>query len=95
MLLPGIGFTSASWVAERTMNGVPWMVSAGSNQVGTSVVCTAQVICPSGAASPGRAPSARSMTMSNETERPLTCVMVKATPHLPFSLTSSYGAENA
>src|SRR5438445_5063476 len=50
MLLPGIGFTSASWVAERTMNGVPWIVSAGSNHVGTSVVCTAHVIVPSGAA---------------------------------------------
>src|SRR6266446_4949047 len=53
MLLPGIGLTSASWVAESTMNGVPWMVSAGSNQVGTSVVCTAHVIWPSGAAAAG------------------------------------------
>jgi len=44
MLFPGIGFTSASCVAMRTMNGVPWMVSAGSNQDGTRVVCTAQVI---------------------------------------------------
>src|SRR5258705_5172579 len=53
MLLPGMGLTSASWVADRTMNGVPWMLSAGSNHVGTSVVWTAQVICPSGAASAG------------------------------------------
>ena len=44
MLFPGIGFTRASCVAIWTMNGVPWMLSAGSNQVGTSVVCTAQVI---------------------------------------------------
>ncbi len=29
MLLPGIGFTRASWVAERTMKGVPWMFSPG------------------------------------------------------------------
>src|SRR5882672_8331646 len=57
MLLPGMGFTSASWVAERTMNGVPWIVSAGSNHVGTSVVCTAHVIVPSGAAAHGAAPT--------------------------------------
>ena len=49
------------------MNGVCWMFSAGSNQVGTSVVCTAQVIWPSGAAFPGGAPTAKSMAMSNET----------------------------
>ena len=36
------------------MNGVPIPgVSAGSNQVGASEMCTAQVICPSGAAAPG------------------------------------------
>src|SRR5438093_12654911 len=55
MLLPGIGLTSASWVADRTMNGVPWMLSAGSNHVGTSVVWTAHVICPSGPAPAGTA----------------------------------------
>src|SRR5262249_32718803 len=51
MLFPGIGFTSASWGACRAMNGGPAIFSAGSNQLGTSVVCTAHVICPSGAAS--------------------------------------------
>src|SRR5262245_18317807 len=48
MLLPGIGFTSASCSASWTMNGVSWMFSAGSNQAGTSVMCTPQVICPLG-----------------------------------------------
>ena len=33
-----------------TMNGVTIIVSAGSKYVGTSVVCTPQVTCPSGAA---------------------------------------------
>ena len=49
MLFPGIGFTRASCVAIWIMNGVPWILSAGSSQAGTSVVCTAQVICPDGA----------------------------------------------
>ena len=36
---PGIAFTSASWIAYITMNGVmiPW-VSAGSNHVGASEI---------------------------------------------------------
>src|SRR6266849_3361284 len=50
MLLPGIGFTRPSWSAYMTMNGVTIIVSAGSKYVGTSVVCTPQVTCPSGAA---------------------------------------------
>src|SRR5262245_25694298 len=49
MLLPGICFTSASCVAIWIMNGVAWIFSAGSNQAGTSVVCTPQVIVPLGA----------------------------------------------
>src|SRR6185295_11573281 len=48
---PGIGFTSASCSAYMSMYGVirPG-VSAGSNQVGASVMCTAQVSWPSAAA---------------------------------------------
>jgi hypothetical protein len=39
MALPGIGFTRASCSAKRIMNGVPIPgVSAGSNQVGASVM---------------------------------------------------------
>src|SRR5207253_4603292 len=54
--LPGIAFTSASWIAYMTMNGVmiPW-VSAGSNHVGARVMCTPHVIWPSGAATAGDA----------------------------------------
>src|SRR5262245_34915770 len=38
-------------MAYNTMNGVMMPgVSAGSNHVGASVVCTAQVSCPAGAA---------------------------------------------
>src|SRR5262245_21969304 len=45
MGLPGIGFTMASWMAYRTIRIVTMPVcSAGSNQVGASVTCTAQVI---------------------------------------------------
>src|SRR5438132_380765 len=46
---PGIGFTSASCSAYKTIHGVMIPgVSAGSNQVGASVVCTPQVNCPCG-----------------------------------------------
>src|SRR5262245_21933144 len=61
MLLPGVGFTRASWVAERTMKGVPWIFSAGSNQLGTSDVCTAQVIWLSGPA-PAQGAQSRALT---------------------------------
>jgi len=44
-----IGFTSASCSAYKTIQGVMIPgVSAGSNQVGASVVCTPQVNCPCG-----------------------------------------------
>src|SRR3989442_3216316 len=58
MAWPGIGFTSASCRAYRIMNGVPIPgVSAGSNQVGASEMCTAHVICPSGPAAAGNGAS--------------------------------------
>ena len=42
--LPGIGFTMASCSAYITMNGVMMPgVSAGSNHVGASEMCTPQV----------------------------------------------------
>src|SRR5437899_1430968 len=46
----------ASWIAYRIMKGVmrPW-VSAGSNQVGASEMCTPHVSWPSGAAAAGAA----------------------------------------
>jgi hypothetical protein len=44
MLLPGMRFTIASCRAYSTMAGVAMIISAGSNQPGTSVVCTAHVI---------------------------------------------------
>src|SRR5262249_9049584 len=70
MLLPGMGFTRASWVADSTMKGVPWMFSAGSNQVGTSDVCTAHVIWPSGPAPTGGAKSWAATAASSITRRP-------------------------
>src|SRR5258708_1933266 len=46
-----MGFTSASCSAYKTIHGVMIPgVSAGSNQVGASVVCTPQVNCPCGPA---------------------------------------------
>src|SRR5262249_62127163 len=63
--LPGIAFTSASWIAYMTMNGVmiPW-VSAGSNHVGASEMWTPHVIWPSGVAAAG-VTAARAATASN------------------------------
>src|SRR5882724_5895138 len=53
---PGIGFTRASCIAYSIMNGVMTDgVSAGSNQVGASEMCTAHVSSPSGAATAGAA----------------------------------------
>src|SRR2546422_1848842 len=72
MLLPGIGFTRASCVASWTMNGVCWMFSAGSNQAGTRVVCTAHVIWPSGAAAPGATPTAEITRTRTAAKRPWT-----------------------
>src|SRR5258705_1046410 len=48
MRLPGIGFTSASWIAYRTQNAVRPMNSPGSNQPGDKVTYSAQRISPSG-----------------------------------------------
>src|SRR5215470_2226140 len=61
--LPGIGFTTASCSAYSTMNGVITEgVSAGSNHVGASEMCTAQVTSPSGAATAGDAMRSSSRT---------------------------------
>src|SRR5205823_12946937 len=63
MLLPGIGFTSASCSAYRRMKGVMRPgVSAGSKNVGASVKWVAHVICPS--AAPGDGPGASSASAS-------------------------------
>jgi hypothetical protein len=49
-----MGFTIASCIAYITKNGVMIPgVSAGSNHVGASVMCTPHVIWPSGAAPAG------------------------------------------
>ena len=50
MLLPGIGFTSASCSAYCIQNGVrlPGLVSPGSSQAGAIVTYTANLISPSG-----------------------------------------------
>src|SRR5215813_9903109 len=51
----GIGFTSASWSAYSTMNGVMIpSVSAGSSQRDASVMWMPHVIVPSGAAAAGK-----------------------------------------
>src|SRR5205085_8881356 len=50
-----MGFRIASCMAYITMNGVITPgVSAGSNQVGASEICTPQIICVSGPAAPAR-----------------------------------------
>jgi hypothetical protein len=51
------------------MNEVPMVVSAGSKYVGTSAVCTPQVICPSGAAVAGATDSDRARTTRTLTRR--------------------------
>src|SRR5207253_8178922 len=54
-----MGFTSASWSAYRTRNGVMIPgVSAGSKKVGAREKWTAHVIWPSGAAAAGATPIA-------------------------------------
>ncbi|OLD74809.1 MAG: hypothetical protein AUG87_15075 [Candidatus Rokubacteria bacterium 13_1_20CM_4_70_14] len=55
MLSPaGIGFTSASWMAYSTMNGVMnASVSLGSSQRAARVTWTPQVSVPSGTAATG------------------------------------------
>jgi hypothetical protein len=58
------------------MNGVMIPeVSAGSNHVGASEMCTAQLICPSGAASLAAAPRIKVRRMSPVVERPRTVFM--------------------
>src|SRR5262245_5063328 len=48
MRLPGIGFTSASWMAYKTQNAVrPWN-APGSNHPGDRVTYSAPRISPSG-----------------------------------------------
>ena len=60
---PGMALASASWIAYMTMNGVMMpSVSAGSNHVGASEMCTPHVIWPSGAAQAGAATTSRATT---------------------------------
>src|SRR5712691_7719353 len=79
----GIGFTSASWSAYSTMNGVMIpSVSAGSSQREASVMWTPHVIEPSGAAAAGatlarRKRSARRYLMVRPPSRPLTIAGVE------------------
>src|SRR5262245_40065692 len=83
MLLPGICFTSASYSASCTMNGVCWMLSAGSSQAGTSVVCTAQVIWPAGAsACAGAHARAAISARANEVANRVTVVSLFLEPHV-------------
>src|SRR5262245_10724795 len=83
MLLPGICFTSASYSASCTMNGVCWMLSAGSSQAGTSVVCTAQVIWPAGAsACAGWHARAAISARANEVANRVTVVSLFLEPHI-------------
>src|SRR4029077_21237742 len=76
--LPGIGFTTASLLAENRMKGVMTPgVSAGSNQVGARDTCTAIVIWPSGAAGAGAGTAsatarARRATEASERRRTFT-----------------------
>ena len=56
-MLPGNGFSIASCSAYITMKGVMMPgVSAGSNQVGASDICTPQVSWLCGAAEPASGP---------------------------------------
>src|SRR5437764_15410977 len=69
---PGNGFTTASCNAYSIMNGVMTDgVSAGSNHVGASEMCTAHVTSPSGAAAAAPATS-RSATTTAAATRTLT-----------------------
>src|SRR5439155_5246918 len=76
---PGNGFTTASCSAYSIMNGVMTDgVSAGSNHVGASEMCTAHVTSPSGAAVAGTAMTssastsiaARTLTLSPPGDQP-------------------------
>src|SRR6185295_13326788 len=63
--------------ASSTMNGVMIPeVSAGSNHVGASEMCPAQVSCPSGAAAPGVAGRITVAKRRATIERPRTVLMV-------------------
>src|SRR6266850_3752989 len=70
----GIGFTSASWMAYSTMNGVMnASVSLGSSQRVARVTCTPQVSVPSGAAmaAPERAVSSNASAITERTKHGL------------------------
>ncbi len=55
----GIGFTTASWMAYSTMNGLMnASVSPGSSQRAARVTCSPHVSVPSGAAAAGPATAA-------------------------------------
>ena len=75
----GIGFTSASWSAYSTMNGVMIpSVSAGSSQREASVMWMPHVIEPSGAAAAGAtlATGARLMTKRKSARRHLMALTI-------------------
>src|SRR4029453_12769126 len=84
LLLPGMGFTSASCSASCTMNGVCWMLSAGSSQAGTSVVCTPQVIVPLGASAlaGAHATMTSSVRAANSVTSRITIVSLSLEPQL-------------
>ena len=64
----GMGFTSASWIAYRTMNGLMnASVSLGSSHLAASVTCRPQVSVPSGAAWAGAARATTASTTSRAT----------------------------
>src|SRR5712691_809249 len=68
MRLPGMGLTSASWIAYSTQNGVSPPISPGSNHIGASVTYNAQRISPSGFA--WAAASSRAHPTSRTQSRP-------------------------
>src|SRR5262245_33000176 len=79
--LPGLGRTSASWSPYRIMYGVMIPeVSAGSNHVGASETCTAQVIWPSGAATTGDRGASASIRTINAPTRTGTCLITESSP---------------
>jgi hypothetical protein len=66
----GIGFTSASWIAYSTMNGLMnASVSEGSSHFPTRVTWSPQVIVPSGAAAAGLAQAGSSTKTASATIR--------------------------
>ena len=74
MMLPGMGFTSASWSAYSTMNGVMSpSVSAGSSQRETSVTWRPMTMVPGSGAAIAGVPTAPATSIRKRTAAAQTC----------------------